>query len=159
MRRSIFATAAIAGVAVSLTLAALRPAVLAHCEVPCGIYDDHARVNQMLEDAKTVAKATDQINALHGQMGPEVDNQINRWIMNKEVHATRIQDTIAQYFLTQRIKPKAAGSEEWDDYVTRLAEHHAVMVAAMKTKQGVDMQNVATLVATIERIAKYYPES
>ena len=29
----------------------------AHCQVPCGIYDDHARVEAMAEDAATVIKA------------------------------------------------------------------------------------------------------
>ena len=26
----------------------------AHCQIPCGIYDDHARVQAMLEDAATI---------------------------------------------------------------------------------------------------------
>ena len=29
----------------------------AHCQVPCGIYDDSARVQSMLEDAATITKA------------------------------------------------------------------------------------------------------
>ena len=29
-----------------------------HCQVPCGIYNDGARVEAMLEDAATVLKAT-----------------------------------------------------------------------------------------------------
>ncbi|MFT5234211.1 MAG: nickel superoxide dismutase [Candidatus Krumholzibacteriia bacterium] len=28
----------------------------AHCQIPCGIYNDHARVQQMLEDVATVEK-------------------------------------------------------------------------------------------------------
>ena len=32
-----------------------------HCQIPCGIYDDHARYLSMLEDASTVEKATNQI--------------------------------------------------------------------------------------------------
>jgi len=29
----------------------------AHCQIPCGIYDDYARVQSMLEDAVTVKKS------------------------------------------------------------------------------------------------------
>lgn len=157
MRRSILVTAVAAGIAFSVVLSLVRSPAYAHCEVPCGIYDDHARVVLMLEDATTVGKAVDQINALDSEGGAQAMNQMARWIANKEIHATRIQDTIGQYFMTQRIKPKAPGSAEWDDYVTRLAEHHAVMVAAMKTKQGVDPQAVEALRAAIQRIGKYYP--
>ena len=33
-------------------------AAFAHCQVPCGIYDDGARIAQMKEDAATIEKAT-----------------------------------------------------------------------------------------------------
>ena len=35
-----------------------------HCQIPCGIYDDHARYISMLEDASTAEKATNQIITL-----------------------------------------------------------------------------------------------
>ena len=38
--------------------------VHSHCQIPCGIYDDHARYKSMLEDASTVEKATNQILSL-----------------------------------------------------------------------------------------------
>jgi len=157
MRRSILAVAVVAGIASSLFVGSLRPQAFAHCEVPCGIYDDHARVVQMLEDTTTIGKATDQIIVLSEVPDPQSINQLGRWISTKEEHATRIQHTIAQYFLTQRVKPKAPGSAEWDDYAKRLAEHHAVMVAAMKTKQTVDPNAVEGLRETIMVIGKYYP--
>ena len=77
--------------------------------------------------------------------------------MTKEEHATRIQDTIAQYYLTQRVKPVARGQENREDYLQRLVDHHKVLIAAMKTKQSVDPANVQKLRETIERIAAYYP--
>lgn len=157
MRRSLYVTAVAAGLVGSALLASLRPSALAHCEMPCGIYDDHARINQMLEDTTTIAKATDQILALSHESDALSLNQATRWVTTKEEHATRIQHTIAQYFLTQRVKPKAAGSDEWGDYATRLADHHAVLVAAMKTKQTVDPAAVDRLRAAIERVGKYYP--
>lgn len=49
---------------------ALRQSVLvavrSHCQVPCGIFDDPARVDQLKEDASTVRKAMVQINELSG---------------------------------------------------------------------------------------------
>ena len=40
----------------------------AHCQVPCGIYDDHARVQSMLEDSATVGKAVQMIGELSGKI-------------------------------------------------------------------------------------------
>ncbi|MHC5023177.1 MAG: superoxide dismutase [Ni] [Planctomycetota bacterium] len=157
MHRSVFLTAAAAGVAASFALASLRPTALAHCEVPCGIYTDHARIGQMLEDTTTITKAIDQIRLLDRQPDPLSFNQAARWVQTKDEHATRIQHTIAQYFLTQRIKPAEAGTDAWAEYVERLARHHAVMVAAMKTKQNVDPDSARALQAAIEQISAYYP--
>ncbi len=53
--------------------------------------------------------------------------------------------------MTQRIKPAQ------EDYVKRLTEHHAVMIAAMKTKQTVNPRAVEELRMAIEVIAPYYP--
>jgi nickel superoxide dismutase len=42
----------------------LQQPVHAHCQIPCGIYDDHARVQSMIEDTATVEKSVRMINAL-----------------------------------------------------------------------------------------------
>ena len=157
MRRSTMLAAVIAGAAAALFFAGIQGRARAHCEVPCGIYDDHARVRQMLEDTKTIGKAVGQINALAGQHGAQAVNQAGRWVATKDAHATNIQDTIGQYFLCQRVKAVPAGSGGYDEYVKKLVEHHRVMVAAMKTKQTVDPARVEDLRAAIEAIAVYYP--
>lgn len=111
---------------------ALQGPTLAHCEVPCGIYGDQQRFEAMLEDHKTVLKAMTQIQALAAKEDAQSHNQLARWVANKESHATKIQNTIAQYFMAQRIKasdPK---------YVDKLTKAHAVIVSAMKCKQNVD---------------------
>lgn len=135
------------------TATALLPQKLqAHCQIPCGIYDDHGRVHGMLEDAATIKKATTMLAELAGKKDPQSLNQIVRWISNKESHAQSIIDTISDYYLTQRVKPGQ------DDYVERLAKHHAVIVAAMKVKQNADGSHVDILVETIEALKTYYPE-
>ena len=104
MRRSVLLTAVVAGAVASMFLTAIRPFAVAHCQVPCGIYDDHARITAMLEDTTTIAKALDQINELVGKQDLQSFNQATRWVMTKEQHAERIQTTIAQYYLAQRVK-------------------------------------------------------
>lgn len=159
MRRSTLLTAMATGMAASVLLTIGQPAVWAHCEVPCGIYDDQARIDQMLEDSTTIGKAVTQILELSGKTDAQSLNQLTRWINTKEIHATKIQDTIAQYFLNQRVKPARQGTQAFNDYIMRLVQHHAVMIAAMKTKQTVDPQRVVGLRKAIEAIAVYYSAS
>ena len=123
-----------------------------HCQVPCGIYDDHARVHAMLEDAATVTKAIAQMNELAGKNDVQDANQMVRWINNKGSHAQNIIETISNYFLTQRVKPSQ------EDYAERLKKHHAVIVAAMKAKQGSSAEVAEALTAAIKGIADYYPK-
>lgn len=149
----------IAVVALGLTLLAATQA-FAHCQVPCGIYDDHARVHAMEEDARTIAKAIDQIRELAGKTDAQSQNQLVRWTTTKEAHATNIQRTIADYFLTQRVKaPKEGDKAANDDYMKKLAAHHAVLVAAMKCKQKADPAVAKALMAAIEGIEAWYPEA
>lgn len=122
----------------------------AHCQIPCGIYDDHARVQSMLEDTATVEKSIRLINELAGKSDAQSSNQRVRWIMNKEHHAQRIIETISDYFLTQRVKP------EQTDYEERLKKHHAVIIAAMKAKQNADMGFADQLKKAVEALAPYY---
>lgn len=122
----------------------------AHCEVPCGIYADQRRFEQMLEDTATIHKAMDQIVALAGKTDAPSMNQLVRWVKTKEEHATNTQHIIAQYFMTQRLKPSQA------TYVARLTSAHAVMTAAMKCKQTTDTANAAALKAAIVKFHGIY---
>jgi len=124
----------------------------AHCQVPCGIFDDYARVEMMLEHAVTVDKATDLINELADKKDAQSQNQLVRWVINKEEHAEEIISIISSYFLAQRVKSTQ------EDYEKRLLEHHAVMVSAMKVKQNVDLKLVDKLIQDINALIKYYPE-
>ena len=126
----------------------------AHCEVPCGIYDDPARFDSMLEDTATVEKSIKLIHDLSTPHDGTADalrmNQLVRWVNTKESHATRIMETIGQYFMAQRIKPAAK------NYVDLLKTSHAVITAAMKCKQTVDPRNAAALRAAIVAFQKAY---
>lgn len=146
--------AAAAVIAFSLSI---TDEVNAHCQIPCGIFDDPARIALLMEDAKTIEKSVTEIKALAGSHDAEGQNQLVRWINNKETHASNIMEVISEYFMAQRIKPVAEGEEGYEAYLKKLADHHAVMVAAMKTKQQADLESVEALKAAITTIAVYYP--
>ena len=140
-------------------VAILLPAVeaRAHCQVPCGIYDDPARVQQLREDATTIAKAVQNIEALAGKTDPASVNQLVRWVTTKEAHASHVIEVVSLYFLAQRVKPVAPTGAGYGAYLGKLATHHAVIVAAMKTKQKPTVETVAALNKAVEALAVYYP--
>ncbi|MEK9633105.1 MAG: superoxide dismutase [Ni], partial [Opitutae bacterium] len=74
-----------------------------HCQVPCGIFADQHRFEQMLEDQATIEKAGKLIAELSGKKDALSQNQLSRWVATKEAHAYNIQKVIAEYFLAQRI--------------------------------------------------------
>ena len=134
-----------------LTLCQLGSYSFAHCQVPCGIYDDASRVQQMLEDVSTIDKAINQIIELNYKSDAQSAHQLVRWVNNKEIHADKIITTISNYFLTQRVKPSA------EDYLLRLSEHHQVILLSMKVKQKVDAEVAEDLRQAVEALSKYYP--
>lgn len=123
-----------------------------HCQIPCGIFDDSAEVKRLLLDATTIRKSATEINALAGKTDAESQNQLVRWVNNKENHADNVINTISNYFLAQRVKP------DMEDYAVRLEKHHAVMIAAMKSKQTADPKAADALEQAILAIQPFYPE-
>ena len=117
--------------------------VLAHCQVPCGVYGDQRRFETMLEDTTTIAKGIAKIQELAPKSDAYSKNQLSRWVATKEAHASNIQKIIAEYFMTQRLKPTA------DGYMKKLPAAHAVMIAAMKCKQDADPATAAALKKSI----------
>ena len=139
-----------------LLLAAVATVLLgssayAHCQVPCGIYGDQLRFEQLLEDGKTIAKAQVQINELAAAgLNGQSANQLTRWVVTKEDHAAKIQATIADYFMAQRIKADSPR------YVEQLKAAHAVTVAAMKCKQSADAATAEALRAAVFDLYRAY---
>ena len=86
----------------------------------------------------------------YGKKDAKSANQLNRWVAAKEDHASKIQKIIAEYFLTQRIKPSS------EKYGALLKGAHSVMVAAMKCKQGADTQTADTLKSAIKSFQQVY---
>ncbi|MEK7484649.1 MAG: superoxide dismutase [Ni] [Planctomycetota bacterium] len=119
--------------------------VSAHCEIPCGIYDDEARFQSLLEDITTIEKSINQINELSKDPAANM-NQIIRWVQNKEVHADKLSHTVTQYFMTQRVKPAAEGDENAQkQYVTKITLLHQMLLSTLKTKQTTDLAHIEKL--------------
>lgn len=117
----------------------------AHCEVPCGIYDDSARYQMLEEHITTMEKSMAEITRLSAE-GDKNYNQLVRWITNKDDHANQFQEIVSQYFLTQRIKPVSSDAgEAYDIYVEHLRLFHEMLVYAMKCKQTTDHDNIEKL--------------
>lgn len=117
----------------AILFAAAASIVNAHCQVPCGIYDDQMRIQTMEEHVTTIEKAMKKIEAGESQ------NQTIRWTMSKEKHADELTDIATYYFLTQRIKPGM------DLYEENLKTLHGIMLFSMKCKQTTDLANVEKL--------------
>lgn len=132
---------------------------LSHCEVPCGIYDDSMRIVMIREDITTIEKAMKQIEEIGAAEKPNW-NQLVRWVTTKEEHATKIQDVVTQYFLTQRVKVPAEGDEAArEKYVNQLTILHELLVTAMKMKQTTDLANVEKARQLVDRfVGAYFSE-
>ena len=72
-----------------VALCVFTTVAMAHCQVPCGIYGDQLRFEQLLEDEQTISKAQLQLNELSdGEIDAQAVNQMGRWVTTKEDHAT-----------------------------------------------------------------------
>ena len=124
---------------------------VAHCEIPCGIYDDEMRITMITEHIKTIEKSMKQIKKL-ADSKPINHNQLTRWIMNKERHADELQKIVTQYFMTQRIKPDAK------NYSQKLILLHKILLSAMKCKQTTDLAHISALRSLVKEFQTLYFE-
>lgn len=121
----------------------------AHCEIPCGIYDDELRVKLLAEHISTIEKSMGQILDIE-QAEKHNANQLVRWVMNKEAHADQFQEIVTQYFMTQRLKPDA---QKYSEQLTIL---HQMLLVAMKAKQTTDLGQIAELRKLLADFEKLY---
>ena len=134
-------------------LALVVPSAHAHCEIPCGIYTDSMRIEMLHEDIDTVEKSMQQIEALSGKTAALDQQQLVRWVTNKEEHCEKIQEVATQYFMFQRVKP--AGADD-ADYVRKITMLHEITVEAMKAKQTLDSAHIAKLRELVDGFAAAY---
>ncbi|MBW1913713.1 MAG: superoxide dismutase [Deltaproteobacteria bacterium] len=123
----------------------------AHCEIPCGIYDDETRIKMILEHISTIEKSINEILNIEKKEHHN-SNQLIRWIMNKEHHADELQEIVTQYFMTQRIKIDSK------DYDKKLAILHQILIYSMKCKQTTDLSNIEKLRNLLKEFQALYFE-
>jgi nickel superoxide dismutase len=134
-----------AAASVALGCLIVAPPSFSHCEIPCGIYDDEARLTMIEEHVATIEKSMSMIIEL-SEEGEKNYNQLVRWIHNKETHASHVQEIVCQYFLTQRVKPvDDRSSPDRPRYVEQLTLLHEMLVYAMKARQSTDLGHAAKL--------------
>jgi nickel superoxide dismutase len=121
----------------------------AHCEIPCGIYDDQVRADLIAEHITTIEKSMRQIEGLSKADSVNY-NQLVRWINNKELHANKLQEIVTQYFMTQRIKLDA------DKYDEKIGVLHQMLVYAMRAKQTTDLAHIEKLRSLLKEFQKLY---
>ncbi len=128
----------------------------AHCQIPCGIYNDPVRFALLEEHVTTIEKSMKQIEGLSKEAHPNW-NQIVRWVGNKETHADELTEIVTFYFMAQRVKPadphdKAAHAK----YVKQVTLLHQIVVHAMKAKQTTDLEHCETLRSLIHQFRASY---
>ncbi len=122
---------------------------LAHCEIPCGIYDDQMRIAMISEHITTIEKSIKEIVKLETAK-PVNYNQLVRWVMNKEDHASQLQKIVTQYFMTQRIKP------DTQNYNRKLTLLHKMLIQAMKCKQTTDLTHTTAIRVLLKEFGGLY---
>ena len=152
----ILATTMLGGMYLLSSTSAVGP-TMNHCQVPCGIFDDPAIVNELIQASTTIRKAMVQSDKLHDTThGTNLlsVNQVVRWINTKEEHCDKIISAVSDYLLCQRVKRVNFSSES--DYLQALKLHHIVMQAAMKAKQTMDTSACDALDHAIDDLSKMY---
>jgi len=127
-----------------------KTVVLAHCDVPCGIYDPAGA----LLEAKTVARMVEIIGGLPAEGGTAADrNKFTRCVLVKEQHAERVKRDI-QVIWSDYFKP---------EHVEKYPQIHeltwAILKLAGKNKQSVDAEAAAQLIAKVEEFAAIFWET
>ena len=140
-----------------LVLGAAAVKLYAHCQIPCGIYDDPARFTLMEEHVTTIEKSMKEIGRLSEDPAKNA-NQIVRWVKNKEAHAGELSEIVTYYFMAQRLKPADPGdSGKYEKYVSQLTMLHGILFYSMKAKQTTDPAHIENLRGLIaEYKASYF---
>jgi len=128
----------------------------AHCQIPCGIYDDPARFTALEEHVTTIEKSMKQIQELSKEQPPNW-NQLVRWVGNKEAHTDQLTEIVTFYFMAQRIKlPDRTDRAAQAKYARELTLLHQMVVHAMKAKQTTDLELCAKLRELIGKLKASY---
>jgi nickel superoxide dismutase len=143
-------------VAVILFVATSPSFIQAHCQLPCGIYDDQMRFEMLNENITTIEKSMKEIQRLETSK-PVNYNQIVRWVNNKDRHADDMIRVLTDYFLAQRIKPiDDEKSDEYRLYAEKLTLVHRLIFYTMKSKRLTDLKVIDSLRTLLNEFQDLY---
>ncbi|MFC1558695.1 superoxide dismutase [Ni] [candidate division KSB1 bacterium] len=139
-----------------LLIVSVNEKIYSHCQIPCGIYDDKLRIEQIKEHITTIEKSMKLIKELSAE-GEKNYNQIVRWVLNKEEHADKLTEIVTYYFLAQRLKPVLNMNDKgYKELTEKLILLHEMTVYAMKAKQTTELSHAAKLKELTDKFSKAY---
>ena len=145
------------GVLLMFLMGGVSTQIYSHCQIPCGIYDDPARLKMINEHIATIEKAMNQIVEL-SQVEPVNMNQVVRWVNNKDDHANELGEIVTYYFMAQRVNPATPDSAAYKGYIQKLTLLHEMLVTSMKCKQTTDVAHVERLRQLLKEFSAAYQE-
>ncbi len=106
----------------------------AHCQMPCGIYDDQMVYDQINQYYLTMFKGVKALENNKFQTD-EDKNHFVRWVMTKDRLSDEVAMMITTYFLQQKILPIEDNNE-------LLKSLHRLLFLLVAIKQNVDIKIV-----------------
>ncbi len=130
----------------------------AHCQIPCGIYDDNLRFTLMEEHITTIEKSMKEITRLSAEKAVDC-NQVVRWVQNKDKHADNLSEIATSYFMAQRVAPAdEKNAKKYEKYVREITQLHQILYHAMKAKQTTGLEEIAKLRELLKQFQATYLE-
>lgn len=128
----------------------------AHCQIPCGIYDDPLRFTLMEEHITTIEKSMKEVIRLSADKTTDY-NQLVRWIQNKDRHADNLSEIATYYFMAQRVMPADnSDTKKYEKYVRKITLLHQILYHAMKAKQTTDLEEINKLRELLKQFQASY---
>ena len=120
-------------IAVLATSLCIDNHLIAHCQMPCGIYHDDMVFAQIDQYVETMHKGISIIN--QGKFVSNNDrNELIRWVMQKDKDSDKVAGIILSYFLQQKIKPGES------DTIKKLVGAHNLLFLLVAIKQTTDLE-------------------
>jgi len=119
---------------ICLILGPFSSPLSAHCQMPCGIYDDQMIYDEVDQFYLTMYKCVKALE--NNQFKTDEDkNQFIRWVITKENKCNELAMLITVYFLQQKIMPI-------DDNAELVKSLHKLLFQLVAIKQNVDIKIV-----------------
>ena len=124
-----------------VTVTLIPGRIMAHCQIPCGIFHDDLVFKTLEQNIETLQKADQELRS-----SSLSHNQSVRWILNKEDQSNQIAQTMLTYFLQQRVKLDDPKRAEKLDLISKIA------LQCAKVKQTTDAKEISMLGNEIQQL-------